>query len=108
VLGGKHVALLSERFWRRRFESNSSVLGQIIWYKETPYTVVGVAQPGFDGVEAETQVDIWVPITSDVPKEWLSQAAVSWLRLLVRLRPNYDRGQAQAALNTTFLAHLKR
>src|SRR5215469_10565647 len=44
VLGGNHVAVLSYSFWKRRFQSDPSVLGRRILYEETPYTVVGIAR----------------------------------------------------------------
>src|SRR5438270_7286697 len=53
VLGGNHVAVLSYGFWKRRFQSDALVLGRRILYDETPYTVVGIARPGFTGIEPE-------------------------------------------------------
>src|SRR5207237_1101922 len=64
VLGGNHVAVLSYEFWKRRFQSDALVLGRRILYDETPYTVVGIARPGFTGIEPEVSVDVWVPITA--------------------------------------------
>src|SRR5262249_32770876 len=49
VLGGNHVAVLSDSFWKQRFQTDPGVLGKTIYVDETPYTVVGVAQPGFSG-----------------------------------------------------------
>jgi len=37
------------------------VLGRTVYYKETPYSVIGVARPGFAGVESEAMVDVWGP-----------------------------------------------
>src|SRR5215469_8548760 len=50
VPGGNRVAVLSYAFWRSRFQADTAILGKIILYDETPYTVVGVAQPGFFGI----------------------------------------------------------
>ena len=55
VLGGNHIAILSHGFWMRRFQSDAAILGRTIFYDEVPYTVVGVAQPGFLGIEPEPQ-----------------------------------------------------
>ena len=52
------------RRWTRRFQADPSVLGRTVWFLESPYTVVGVAQKGFIGVEAETEVDAWAPISA--------------------------------------------
>ncbi len=106
VLGGSHVAVLSHAFWTRRFQSNPSVLGKTILYNETPYTVVGVAQAGFTGVDAEASLDVWVPVTAAVAKQWLTSPDVQWLRLLVRLRPGVSPARAQALFEKTFRMHV--
>jgi predicted permease len=108
ILGGDRVAVLSYAFWARRFQSSPSVLGKTIQYKETPYTVVGVAQSGFTGVEAETSIDLWVPITADAEKAWLNRAHASWLYVLMRLHPGADAAQAQGTLDGLFRAHVAR
>jgi len=106
VLGGNRVAVLSDAFWRRRFQSNPSILGKTIYWDEAPYIVVGVAQPGFHGSEAEASVEVWVPVTASVDKSWMADPNVNWLRLLARLHPGTDAGRAQAILEGAFRAHL--
>src|SRR5215467_5726654 len=100
VLGGNHVAVLSYAFWKRRFQSDASVLGRRILYEETPYTVVGIARPGFTGIEPEVSVDVWVPATPSADPNF------NWLRLLVRLRDGVDPGRAQAMFETAFRRHV--
>jgi predicted permease len=100
VLGENHIAVLSHGFWMRRFQSDAAILGKTIFYDEVPYTVVGVAQPGFFGVEPEVSVDVWVPVTASADPN------VNWLRLLLRLRPGVDVSQAQAMFETAFHAHV--
>jgi len=106
VLGGNHVAVLSDAFWMRRFHSDSSILGKTIFYEETPYTVVGIAQPGFSGIEAEVSIDVWVPVTAAIEKGALTDIDVNWLRLLARLRPGTDPARAQAVLEAAFRTHV--
>lgn len=100
VLGGNHVAVLSHGFWTRRCQSDPSILGKTIFYDEKPFTVVGVARPGFAGIEPEATVDVWVPITA-----W-SDPDTNLLRLLVRLRPGIDPARAQAVFEAAFRAHV--
>src|SRR5215472_3625875 len=107
ALGGNHVAVLSYAFWKRRFQSDPSVLGRRILYDETPYTVVGIARPGFTGIEPEFSVDIWVPITAGaVDRGWRPDPNVSWLHLLVRLRDGADPRRVQVVLEATFRTHV--
>src|SRR5215467_3817444 len=100
VPGGNHVAVLSYGFWKRRFQADTSILGKTILYDETPYTVVGVARPGFFGIEPGESVDVWVPATP-VP-----DPNVIWLWLLVRLHRGVDPAQAQAKFEAAFRAHV--
>jgi predicted permease len=107
VLGGNHVAILSHSFWTRRCQSDPSILGKTIFYDEKPYTVVGVARPGFAGIEPEASVDVWVPITAtSMDREWKPDPNVNWLRLLVRLRPGVDPARVQAVFEAAFRAHV--
>src|SRR5713226_1205130 len=107
VLGGSHFAVLSHGFWVRRFQSDAAILGKRIFYDEIPYTVVGVAQPGFFGIEPEVSVDVWVPVTAtSADREWRPDPNINWLRLLLRLRPGADVSQAQAMFETAFRAHV--
>ncbi|HYY72397.1 MAG TPA: ABC transporter permease [Candidatus Bathyarchaeia archaeon] len=104
VLGGNHIAVLSYAFWKRRFQSDASILGKRILYDETPYTVVGIARPGFGGIEQEVSVDVWVPISAvAVDRGWpLTDPNISSLRLLVRLHDGVDPGRAQAVFEAAF------
>src|SRR5215467_6800419 len=96
VLGGSHVAVLSYNFWKRRFQSDPSVLGKTILCDETPYTVVGVARPGFFGIEPGESVDVWVPDTAAAAdRGWRPDPNMNWLRLLVRLHRGVDPAQVQ-------------
>src|SRR5215467_5314426 len=108
VLGGNHVAVLSYAFWKRHFQSDASVLGRRILYDETPYTVVGIARPGFTGIERGASVDVWVPITAvGADRGWpLTDPNVSSLRLFVRLRDGVDPGRAQAMFEAAFRTHV--
>src|SRR6059058_302432 len=107
VLGGNHVAVLSYAFWKRRFQSDALVLGRRILYDETPYTVVGIARPGFTGIEPEVSVDVWVPITAGaLDRGWRPDPNISWLHLLVRLRDAVDPSRAQAMFETAFRTHV--
>lgn len=108
INGGRRVAVLSYRFWAERFQSDPSALGKTVFYKETPYTIVGVAEPGFNGVDAQAATDIWVPVTADVPKNWLPDVHTNWLRLLARVPPGVNRRQLASKLDDRFRAHVRQ
>jgi predicted permease len=107
VIGGNHVAVLSYAFWKRRFQSDVSVLGRRILYNETPYSVVGIARPGFTGIEPGASVDVWVPVTAAAADGgWPPDPNISWLHLLVRLSDGVDPRRAQAMFETAFRTHV--
>src|SRR5258708_38606052 len=63
-LGGNPEAVLSYSLWARKFGSDDMFIGQTITLNGTPYTVVGVAPPGFKGIVSLGRPDLlWIPIT---------------------------------------------
>jgi predicted permease len=52
------AAVLSYRFWQRQLGGDSTIVGKTIRLGRRDFTVLGIAQPGFDGVEVMT-VDVW-------------------------------------------------
>ena len=56
------VAVLNHGFWVRRFNQNPNVIGQVIRINGRPYTVLGVAAPGFQGTGV-SGADVWLPLS---------------------------------------------
>ena len=101
--GGHPVAVLSYDLWRNQYGSDPGVLGQKILVDEQPLTVIGVAAPGFHGVEVEHHAEVWVPLMMaggklTDPRRW-------WLRVVARRRPEVSPRQIQAALNVLMAQH---
>ena len=59
--GGHPVAVLSYDLWRNQYGADPAILGAKILVDEQPLTVIGVAAPGFHGVEVERRAEVWVP-----------------------------------------------
>lgn len=103
------VAVLGYGFWSRRFARNCSVLGQTLYIKGVPFTIVGVADRSFFGVEGRP-TDVWIPLQKRPElNAWGSEgenyyAAPKWwcLMLLGRLAPGVSVARAQAILNPVF------
>ncbi len=60
--GGHPVAVLSHGFWVSRFASDPNVIGRGVIINGHPYTIVGVARPGFEGIEVGRPTQVFVPI----------------------------------------------
>jgi putative ABC transport system permease protein len=61
---GPRVAVLGQRFWVTRFDSNPDVVGQTISLSGEPYTIVGVLAD-FDFNEFGPSPQVWTPFQLD-------------------------------------------
>jgi predicted permease len=82
------VAVLSHRFWIRRFGGDPSVIGRTLALNGIPATVVGVTASGFSGTDPGVSPDVRVPLPTKSP------FANLWVT--VRLNPSATGPQAQA------------
>jgi predicted permease len=112
VVGQHPVAVLSDRYWRRRFGGSVRVLGTELIVNGAPMAVVGVAAPEFFGAAVENQPpDVWAPAAmqaalrfagsyertgGDLQKPWASQPEFSWLQVMVRVPAGGAAAAAQA------------
>ena len=100
---GASVAVLSDDYWRTRFAADPSLVGGAITINQAPFTVIGIAPPGFTGTSVGTGPDIWLPLHAldrlrPDPNRW-TEPFSSWLFIAGRLRPGVSREQAHAELN---------
>jgi hypothetical protein len=57
--GDRPVAVISYNYWKRRFGLDPGVIGRKITLNDFPFTLVGVAPPGFFGIEVGSNTDLW-------------------------------------------------
>lgn len=107
------VAVLSYDYWTRRFARSPDVLGKTLYVNTVPMTIVGIAAPGFEGVEAGDSTDFWIPLQSrpelnawgnppEDGKTYIANSTWWCLRLMGRLSPGVSRSQALAQLQPVF------
>ncbi len=99
------VAVLSHGFWLRQFGGQPSAIGASIVLNSRPFTVVGVAPPGFTGTEVGVAPDVFVPIMmvqTIIPGlgTALTQPRSNWLRIIGRLKQGIDVRQAEEELTS--------
>jgi predicted permease len=111
------IAVVNYAWWKGRFAGDKDILGRTILVKGVPFTIVGVAPPGFDGVDpVHTAIDFWIPL-QERPElnAWGTPAtdhtlygSPNWLALqmLGRLRQGVSPEQAQAQLTPAFQSAL--
>jgi len=54
-------AVISYGCWRTRFGGDPKIVGRVVHINSYPYTIVGVAPPGFRGTEIFYSPEIWLP-----------------------------------------------
>jgi predicted permease len=101
------VAVISYRFWERRFGKDPSIVGKTILANEYPLTVIGVTPPGFYGVYLSSTPDVWVPLMmtpvfNPLPPTRLQRRSHQWLTLMARRKDGVSPEQAQASLSLLY------
>jgi predicted permease len=86
------VAVLSHRVWETTYAADPSVVGSTFVVEGHPFTIIGVAPPGFFGETLQSDPpDIWLPLQQepllDGQGGLLHQSISAWLRMIGRLRP---------------------
>ncbi len=70
---GQAAAIVSHDFWVERLDSEEDVIGTEITINRRPVVVVGVAQPGFYGLDRNSRAVAWMPFEimfSDRPESF--------------------------------------
>jgi predicted permease len=86
------VAVLSHNAWQGTYGADPSVVGSSFAIEGHPFTIVGVAPPGFFGDTLRGDPpDVWIPLQQEPliegDSEFLRQSPTAWLRVIGRLRP---------------------
>jgi predicted permease len=101
--GGSPVAVLSYRYWQRRFAGDQRVIGQKLAVNTYPLVIVGVAENGFGGLFNGNEPDAFVPLamypvtTPFAARVW-NTTHMFWLSTVARLKPGISIQQAQAGM----------
>jgi predicted permease len=94
--------VLSYGYWKSRFHADPAVVGRTVEVDRHPFTILGVAPPGFHGVELPLWPEVWLPIVNEQQVESFDlltrrYSHGSWI--LGRLRPGVTEQQAEQDLN---------
>ena len=96
------VVVLSFNYWKRQFGSDPSVINQTLLINAHPFTIVGVAPPGFHSIVAGLTEEVFVPLTTKniITPRWqdLDDFNSHWMMIVGRLKPGVSRAQAEASL----------
>ncbi len=91
------TTVLGHRFWTSRFNRDPGVIGAVLQLNGQPFTIVGVAAPGFQGTSIVAP-DLWVPLAlpanSDARAAMLANRGGGYLVIGGRLRAGVTVAQA--------------
>jgi predicted permease len=105
--GAPAVVVLSDAFWRRRFDARPSAIGRQLRINDVPFEIVGVAPASFTGVLLDWYgaPDVWLPLsqfgrfnTRLQKLGILTKRDLPWLQVTARLKPGVTVDAATAAL----------
>jgi len=89
--GGPNAVLISDRFWRRRFDARPGVLGQRLRFGQNSYEIIGVMPASFRFPDRD--VDLWFTSPMDAPFAQARQ--LTWFTVVGRLKPGVTISQAR-------------
>jgi predicted permease len=104
VPGAAPVAVLSYQAWQVAHAGDPKVVGSTFYIQGQPFTIVGVAPPGFYGDRIDSNPPaLWIPLNDEpvIERETslLKQPDTNWLYALGRVRPGTNPRTLQARVS---------
>jgi predicted permease len=95
--GAAPVAIISHGLWQHRFGGSPTAIGSPLVFEGKPYTVVGIAPPGFRLSGEEP--DVLTLLGQSTEPRMQNRDAHPGIRVVGRLQPGVTPAQAQAELS---------
>ena len=97
------LIVLTHAYWHSHFHDDRGVVGRTVQVNRYPFTIIGVAPPGFRGTLLFVSPDFFVPIVNQEQIEgWSGRNArgIRWLMPVGHLKAGVTPAQAIADLNS--------
>jgi len=97
------AVVLSERLWRRRFNSDKNIIGKTVILSGHTFTVTGIAPAAFHSIDQILSTEFWVPLgmtpqlVASLPPH--DARDYHWLSVIARVRPGITRKDVAAQLS---------
>lgn len=97
------VAVLSYRAWQQEYGSDPSIVDSSFVVEGHPFTIIGIAPPGFFGETLRSNPpELWLPLQQEpmvnAGNTLLKQSISAWLRVIGRAKPGADLSGTPARL----------
>jgi len=98
------VAVIGYGLWNRLFAADPHVVGRSFVIDGRAFSIVGVAPPGFQGINQLYGAELWVPMMM-YPQvfpsvAWVNQRRASVFSVVGRLKPGMGMPQAEGAMQS--------
>ncbi len=108
VPNGNAITVLGFSYWKERFDSDPGVVGKALTVNGHPFTIVGVAPPGFRSVITGYAPKLFFPLATKSlvnPNSYdLNDIRSAWLTIEARLKPGETRAHAQIIVDPLWRA----
>ena len=101
------AAVISDRYWQRRFGRSASAIGTSITIRDRPFTIVGVTPPSYQSARTGHAPDLMLPILMLLNESQRREPTNNWLNALGRLKPGVTAEQADAEVQVVWNAFLR-
>jgi predicted permease len=93
------VAMLTDAYWRQRYNADRNVLGRILRVNGVPRKIVGVLPPGFRFLSSEAR--FFLPLTSRLQERTPQQrhSGGGGTHMIARLKPGATIAEAQSQID---------
>src|SRR3954463_3270625 len=95
----KNVAILTDAFWRERFNSDPNVVGREVRINGIPREIVGVLPPGFQFLSSEARVFVSLKSDEEQRGSKARHSGGGGTHMIARLKPGVTIAEAQAQID---------
>jgi macrolide transport system ATP-binding/permease protein len=102
--GAAPATVISYQAWQGEYAADPSIVGSTIYIQGKPFTVIGIAPPGFFGDRvSDSPPEFWMPIQTEPyirgDSSILHHPLAHWLYPIGRVRPGTNIGALQTKLS---------
>jgi predicted permease len=102
VRSASSAAVITDRYWQRRFGRSPAAIGKTFTLRDVAFTIVGVTPAPYDGARPGRLTDVMLPLSVTMPPMQRMASDFNWLNLMARLKPGATVEQANAEIQVLF------
>jgi len=95
----RNVVILTDAFWRERFNSDPNILGRETRINGIPREIVGVLPPGFRFLSSEPRLFVSMKSSEEQRSAKARHSGGGAIRMIARLKPGATIAEAQAQID---------